>query len=237
MVRILLVENDSEWRDSVTRALPGYQVDAAPSYDDALRLMAEGGRYEVAIVNLNLIDSAERNAGDLLGGEVLLQLRRDHPMTRRIALTAWPPGAVRGQVFDRYGVDELLIKSHLTLSSLREVVQLSLERTSAHLPADARAKRSAIGDDFRSWRDGQVRRLDQQRRMLLNDLHMSGPMSTENTQASGMLQDLERWRADFESACREVETMLATIDSPDDIDAVTQIIENLRREFERPSQS
>lgn len=233
VIRILLVENDQEWRDSVTRALPTYQVDAASTYDDALRLMAEGARYEVAIVDLNLIDSADRNAGDLLGGEVLLQLRRDHPATRRIALTAWPPGAVRGQVLDRYGVDELLIKSHLTLSGLREVVEFSLERSASSLPAQARARLSALEDNVRTWYDVRISQLDQQRRILLNEMHIS----RENARVSDQLRELERRRAELESAFKDMEATVAGIDGGQDINAVTLEIKTRQDTYDRPGQS
>lgn len=233
MIRILLVENDKEWRDSVTRALPTYQVEAASTYDDALRLMAEGASYEVAIVDLNLIDSADRNAGDLLGGEVLLQLRRDHPATRRIALTAWPPGAVRGEVLDRYGVDELLIKSHLTLSGLREVVESSLERSAVVLPAQARAKLSALEDNVRSWHDLKVKQLDQPRRILLSEMHIP----SETARVSNELRELERRRAELEVALKDIAGILARFDGGQDIDTVTLEIHVRQDAYERPAQS
>lgn len=231
MTRILLVENDPEWLDSIPRSLPHYNVDLAPSYNEALRCIDSGVVYDVAIVDLNLIDSADRNSFDLLGGEILIVLRQKVPATRRIALTAFPPGAVREEVFDRYDVDELLIKGGMTLSSLREVVQLALDRNAAHLPANARALRSALWEDFRSWRDHRVLLLEQHKRMLRNDLRASSHGPADGDSHAG-LSALESRRSAFDQDCSRVEAMLGGIDGVERIPAVSQEIDRLKSRFE-----
>jgi CheY-like chemotaxis protein len=204
MTRILLVENDPEWLDSIPRSLPHYNVDLAPSYNEALRCIDSGVVYDVAIVDLNLIDSADRNSFDLLGGEILLVLRQKVPATRRIALTAFPPGAVREQVFDRYA---------------------------AHLPANARALRSALWEDFRSWRDHRVLLLEQHKRMLRNDLRASSHGPADGGDSSAGLSALESRRSAFDQDCSRVEAMLGSIGGVERIPAVSQEIDRLKSRF------
>jgi len=76
MARILLVDNDLDWLELISRSLPNYQVDQAATFGEALEWLQSGAAYDVAIVDLNLTNSANWNSDDLLGGEVLHQLRR-----------------------------------------------------------------------------------------------------------------------------------------------------------------
>jgi CheY-like chemotaxis protein len=135
-MRILLVENSPEWQDSIRRGLPDHDVDLAPSYDEALALLDVGPEYALAIVDLNLNDSESYNPLDMLGGDVLEHLRENYPSTRRIALTASPSGTVR-QIFERYDIDDLLLKQSLTIAELRKAVKVALARAGADTPPDA----------------------------------------------------------------------------------------------------
>jgi CheY-like chemotaxis protein len=233
MNRVLLVDNDLEWLGSMYRALPGYDVDKAQSYDDAVDLLDRGPAYDVAVVDLNLIDS-----GDGLGGDILSRLRRDHPRTRRIALTAWPPGAVRKEIFGRYDVDELLLKAHMSLSLLRQVVQMALARTADDISSDVKALRSERWEDFRAWRDRKEGLLAQHMRTVENDRRDISYMRDRSGHAAEKLAALDAELADLKTrrdvlgrACSRLEAMLRDISGPEDVSLVSGEIADLKEEF------
>jgi ActR/RegA family two-component response regulator len=131
MARILLVDNDSEWLGIIHRSLPEYQVDLAQSYDDAMARIRNEVPYDLAIVDLNLIDSPDRNTGDLLGSDILRHLAARSPATQRIVLTGLPPSNVKRQILDRYRVDDVLIKGNISLPAIRSVVLAAVARKEA----------------------------------------------------------------------------------------------------------
>jgi CheY-like chemotaxis protein len=143
-MRILLVENDPEWQDSIRRGLPDHEVKLAPSYDEALACLDLGPEYALAIVDLNLNDSKAHNPLDGLGGEVLEHLRKYYPSTRRIALTAYPAAAVR-QIFERFDIDELLLKQTLAIADLRIAVRASLARAGTDTPENPGGRNAPSG--------------------------------------------------------------------------------------------
>jgi CheY-like chemotaxis protein len=237
--RILLVENNPEWLDLIRQALPEYRVDAAQSYDEAVRRIGEGLPYDAAIVDLNLIDSPARMAQDRLGGEILLLLRQKHPLTRRLAITGLPPSAVR-EIFDRYDVDDLLIKANMTFSDLREVVEVSLARTAADTPAEVRARRLELWEDFRRWREDRTARFDEQARGLQYRLLDSGRLADrgagkEQAKVRQQLAALTSQRAAFDRACGEVKAVLAGISNAGEVDLAARKFWDVRQEVDQAS--
>lgn len=125
MARILHVEDDDEWINYVQRALADHRVDSAKSYEAALSLISGNVPYDVALVDLNLQENADR-----LGGEVLDLLMADYPATRRIVVTGRPPtGGMRTNILRRYAADEIILKGDTTLPDLRKAIAEAL----AHL--------------------------------------------------------------------------------------------------------
>src|ERR1035438_2476041 len=139
--RILFVEDEPDWLDVISRALPDYEVDMASSYGQALELLHAGEFYDVALVDLNLMDSGEFDSRDQLGGEVLRLLRDNYPATRRIAMTGWPPSSVR-TIFESFDVDDLLLKQNMTLSDVRHGIEqaLALARSQHNVPSDTQSR-------------------------------------------------------------------------------------------------
>lgn len=134
--RILVVDDERDWLELIVRTLPDHEVDGASSYGQALELINSGRSYDLAIVDLNLMDSGKVDTRDRLGGGLLDLLRDNYPATRRIAMTGWPLTSVR-QVFDRFDVDELLLKQRMALADIRHVVEhtLALGRSQASGPS------------------------------------------------------------------------------------------------------
>lgn len=124
MARIIHVEDDSEWIKFARKALADHTVDSANTYIEALLLIRDNPPYDLALVDLNL----ERNV-DRLGGEILDVLKADYPTTRRIVVTGQPPaGGLRDNLFERYGLDDVIIKGEATLPGIRRIVAGALRR-------------------------------------------------------------------------------------------------------------
>jgi CheY-like chemotaxis protein len=123
--RILFVDDEQDWLDLIKRVLPEYLVDSAASYSDALSLLDTGEPYDVALIDLNLLEPGGR---DRLGGGILSILRDRYPATRRIAVTGMPPTAMR-TLFEDFDLDDVILKgANLSLADFREVVEHSLAR-------------------------------------------------------------------------------------------------------------
>ena len=122
MARILHVDDDEAWRRLVIKRLGDHHVDSAASLQQAIALLQSDAAYDVALVDLNLTDDNDHQGGDLLD---LMHLR--YPFTRRILVTGNPPaGSMRTNLFERYGVDEIIVKSQLSTSSLGTAVEAAI---------------------------------------------------------------------------------------------------------------
>jgi CheY-like chemotaxis protein len=118
MANILHVEDDESWIAIIRENLLDHRVDSARSQPEALRLLVTATRpYDLALVDLELKDR------DRAGGEVLDVLMRLYPTVRRVVLTGRVPGgALWHNIFERYGVEEVLIKQDFDVPDLRRVV-------------------------------------------------------------------------------------------------------------------
>jgi CheY-like chemotaxis protein len=226
MIRVLVVDDEEEWRTLITHALPDYRVDTAASYPEALDLLRDGTPYDAAVVDLNLV---RRAAVDWLGGTFLGHLRDNHPATPRIALTGTPPGAVGGLIAE-YGLTELLLKASMTLAELREAVEKGL-RTS-DVPSELRAERGDRWDEFRQWRDSIRRHIDREAGKLEAERRHAARDSVPRREAADALAALKVGKAAFESDCSGVATMLANIRDPADLDAAAREFATLEDKYE-----
>src|SRR5262249_44605878 len=156
MIRILLVEDDDDFRALIAESLPTYRVIGAASYAEALDLLSRPAPYDVAIVDLNLI----KGRLDQLGMDLLGEMQVKYPWIPRIALTGEALGAVRGLI-DQYGLADLLLKNRMTLAEARRVLQRVLEGVAGELSLALRADRGDLWDKFSEWQDSVVSRLDQ----------------------------------------------------------------------------
>jgi CheY-like chemotaxis protein len=234
VMRILLVENGEDWTDLIPRVLPEYQVDVARTFEEALSRLDDGQPYDVSIVDLNLLDSPG-SLPDLLGGRVLEHLREYHPGTRRIALTGLPPGAVRRAVFDKYDVDDLLLKENLAPADIRDVVQVAVARTSPGMPSDVKARLSELWAAFRNWRDSMERWHDQQIGILKERIRVSGVLGEANQDARKALADLELQQASLAKECAAAEALLTDVVSIEDVARAAVQIDRLKQRFGGPS--
>lgn len=119
--RLLLVDDEEAilfaMGDFLARS--GYQVDRAGSRAEAERLLAGGGRYALAIVDLRLGATEPRGGLDLLR-----RIREVSPQTQTILLTAYGSPDVEAEL-TALGAGRLLLKPQ-PLARLAEEVSALL---------------------------------------------------------------------------------------------------------------
>jgi CheY-like chemotaxis protein len=236
MPRILLIEDDSEWLELITRALPEYTVDQAQSYDDAIALLASGVTYDVSIVDLNLLDGAH----DQLGGRILEIMRDRYPSISRIALTGGPLTAVKA-VFDEYAIDDLLLKGSdgvllkdkIDLAVLRDVVKKALaQRGPGEVLDSLVVEQTEIRNGVLSWRSNAVQRMAQRMRTLENDVADARRVGKEAASSAAELEALRARMQDLEAQCSEILELLGSIRSHEDMARARELFERLNGTFQ-----
>jgi CheY-like chemotaxis protein len=237
MARIIHVDDRSEWIDLVQRVLANHKVDSAHSYDEALVMIYGHGPYDLALIDLNLIGEDDR-----LGGELLDLLRIEFPETRRVVVTASPPpGALRSEVFERYELEEVIIKSKTTLPGLQLAVSRALRRDAEEIPREIKAKQSEIVQEYQSWHD----QTEEVFRSCINDIknkaHAAG---RSKGRRPGDPEALNEWLSLEQRFQEECSDLIVMITSARTIAAVESSKEQLTRtlskfadEIEHMSQS
>lgn len=223
MACILLVDDDSEWLYLIRAALPEHEVDQAQTYDGALEKLSSGAAYDVAIVDLNLLETGR----DGLGGTLLEIMRDEYPSTCRIALTGLHPTAVR-DVFDRFGVADLLLKGPLIeLSVVRSVVERALQRYS-DIPADVKVEKSRLASSLRSWKADTLILFDQRARTLENDIAVAGLAGKVAKEAVAEFRELRARKGGLTTECGALATFIANIRTHDEALQASQELERLK---------
>lgn len=223
MACILLVDDDKEWLYLIRAALPEHQVDQAQTYDGALEKLSSGTAYDVAIVDLNLLETGR----DGLGGTLLEIMRDEYPSTRRIALTGLHPTAVR-DVFDRFGVADLLLKGPLIeLSVVRSVVESTL-RPYSDIPADVKVEKSRLAASLRSWKAGALVLIDQRTRTQENDMAVAGLAGKVAKEAVAEFRELRARKERLTRDCSILATFISNIRTHDEALQATQELETLK---------
>jgi response regulator RpfG family c-di-GMP phosphodiesterase len=226
MARVLLVDDAPEWQDLLRRALPTYQVAVADSYEKALECLEEVP-YEVAVVDLNLLDSTHR---DELGAELLTLLRNDHPTTRRIGLTGVPPAAVM-RLGIEYGLDELLLKAEVKLAEIRSIVSASVEKAYADVPRDVRAARADLWDKAILWKRHRLRHLDRIEEIRHQDLREAESAGRSGEGAQSALTELQAMKRKLLSKAKAFFNALSKARSDDDVKRMSAEFSRLTGDF------
>lgn len=229
MARIIYVEDEPAWLDLTRSALVGHQVDSAGSFREAVALIQENAPYDLALVDLNLEEGDDR-----LGGEVLDLLRMDYPSTPRIVVTGHPPvGGLRANIFERYGVEEIIIKGHTTLPDLRKIVTQVLRADSAmNVTQEVKIAKSELMQRYRDW----YRHLESMIRTNIREAQDNArkPGKTRRDQGRLMSSDENRWllvREEFVRQSSDFERALSEAKSMPDIAAVGEQLNGMINKF------
>jgi CheY-like chemotaxis protein len=215
------VEDDETWRNLVKSRLADHRVDSARSLEEAMKTLRENPPYDLALVDLNL----EGNA-DLRGGELLDHLRERYKGTRRVVITGTPPpGSVRRNVFERYDVDEIMIKGSLETPDLFQVVSAALSKREGELSAELKLQRSELRIRHREWSRQELAKLNDEvhnRREHLYDARKVGGSSGQR--ANEALLGAERQLKEFQSKSGHVQMLIENISSIDDLVGATDAL-------------
>jgi len=229
VARIIYVEDEPAWLDLTRSALVGHQVDSAGSFREAVALIQENAPYDLALVDLNLEEGDDR-----LGGEVLDLLRMDYPSTPRIVVTGHPPvGGLRANIFERYGVEEIIIKGHTTLPDLRKIVTQVLRADSAmNVTQEVKIAKSELMQRYRDW----YRHLESMIRTNIREAQDNArkPGKTRRDQGRLMSSDENRWllvREEFVRQSSDFERALSEAKSMPDIAAVGEQLNGMINKF------
>jgi CheY-like chemotaxis protein len=223
MARIIHVEDGTEWADAVRRALVDHQVDIADTFEAAVDLIRNEPPYDVALVDLNLLGEA-----DGMGGEILELLKDRFPTTRRVVITASPPSAnLRASLFDRYELDDVLIKGKLTIPGVRVVVAHALSRAGATggvVPQFVKAQQSELSERYFDWHDRLSHSINARIRETQRALSgATDPAALATGDRS--LQDWQGVREIFTMRCTEVETAIFSITSAEEVNSAANVLD------------
>lgn len=229
MARIIYVEDEPAWLDLTRSALVGHQVDSAGSFREAVALIQENAPYDLALVDLNL-----EEGGDWLGGEVLDLLRMDYPSTRRIVVTGHPPaGGLRTNIFERYDVEEIIIKGRTTLPDLRRIVtQVLRADSSVNVAPDVKIAKSELMQRYRDWHGHLESMIRTNIREAQDNARKQG--KTRRDQGRPVNSDENRWlmvREDFVRQSSDFERALSEAAAIPDIAAAGEQLNRLISKF------
>jgi len=228
LARILYVDDQEFWRKLVTGRLQDHHVDAVDSLVAAITLLDSESAYAVALVDLNL-----EGDSDAQGGELLDLLRNRYPATKRVIVTAYPPaGGIRRKIFERYDVEELIIKKDLELPDLRRAVEEAIATGTGELPQWLRLNRSAVRQRFRDWQRAQADLLREKRREAEAHLADASRVSTQSRQLAQQAVAKSRdTEARFRERCTELRRTLANINTEQDLNAALDALERAEEQF------
>jgi len=225
VARIIYVEDEPVWLDLTRSALAGHQVDFAGSFGEAVALIQENAPYDLALVDLNLEEDDDR-----LGGEVLDLLRMDYPSTRRIVVTGRPPiGGLRANIFERYAVEEIIIKGRTTLPDLRKIVTEVLRTdSSVKVAQDVKASKSELMQRYRDWHG----HLESIIRTMITEAQADARKPARARRAPDMGQ--RRWlliREEFVRQSSDFERAISRATSTPDITAASEQLDSMMSKF------
>ncbi len=217
MARIIHVEDEAQWIDVVRRALGDHEVDSARTWEQALALLHGPVTYDLALIDLNLSGDSD----DKEGGELLDLLRVDFPATRRVVITAVPPaGDLRSRIYERYGVEDMIIKDKTTVPDLQLVVRRALRRDSDEAPYEANLQASELRERYQDWRAAAQDELRTgQREAETNALHWARQPGRSAEDARRVVAEWKSVHEQFAAECERLEGLIAAAKTHADVDA------------------
>jgi CheY-like chemotaxis protein len=225
-MQILIVDDEPEWLGLLIRLFPDHIVDAVQSFVEARkRVEAPGQHYDVAIVDLNLINDHRND--DRLGGEILGWLYQNSRSTRRIAVTGTPAGSVRREVLDKYHVEDLFIKGGRR-AELRELALGPPSGPAPDISEDPALEtlRSELRENIQAVKATVLGNLNQQIAEQQNDLKFSGRQRSGGDEAKleDQLGRLRSLQDAFARECGVAEAVLDGMSNTEDGEAAAQVV-------------
>jgi CheY-like chemotaxis protein len=223
MARIIHVDDEPGWISVVQRALGNHRVDSAVTYEEALRLLNGNAPYDLALVDLNLTDR-----DDSMGRELLDVLMNEYPATRRVVVTASvPEGAMRAGVFERFDLDDLIIKGKASVPGLQMVVSRALKRGIYEAPQQVKYHDSELAEQYRDWHDRLVDEIRSNIRFAENRVRDAGRFGAKAVATAEA--NLDSWlglKVNFTALCENLESVISVARTIDNVRAARQQLED-----------
>jgi CheY-like chemotaxis protein len=209
--------------------LADHRVDSARTYDEALTLINGTASYDLALIDLNLTGEDDRT-----GGEILDLLRMEFPATRRVIVTGSPPaGGLRSDVFERYGVEDVIIKGKMTLPGLRIVVTRALRGEADETPQEVKSHESELMERYRDWRDRTEEKIRSGVRNAQNNARDAGIVRGQSQRSAEIA--LNSWLAlqmRFGEVCKNLEDVVSSGRAIGDVSSGMAQLDQAMNEFE-----
>jgi CheY-like chemotaxis protein len=224
VAKIIHVEDEPQWVDVVRRALADHEVDSARTWEQALALLRGPVVYDIALIDLS-------GGADKEGEELLDLLRVDFPATRRVVITAFPPpGDLRSRIYDRYGVEDIIIKDKTTLPDLQLVVRRALRREANEVPAAVNLEATALREDFRDWQattQDEIRR--EVREAITSALHAGrSPGGVQAEGAEAVRGDWQSLQHQLGTECGRIDALIAAAQTSAEVSAAARELAQLK---------
>ncbi len=102
--RVLVVDDEQSRRDLIVEVLEmdGHKTVTAESYEIAVEKLGSKTRFDIAVIDMRLVDKDEFN---IQGIEVLKEAKRLQPSMKAIILTAYPDPKKREKAITYYRAD------------------------------------------------------------------------------------------------------------------------------------
>lgn len=123
--RILLVENENNWRNALRDLLIDYDLHSASTYAEARENLEKNETYDLLIINLNLLAEPDMHR-DRLGLKLLSKIREENYPAPCIIITGDPDIQVRNWI-RQYDVHDIFVKGNTNLDRFCESVKEALE--------------------------------------------------------------------------------------------------------------
>jgi CheY-like chemotaxis protein len=225
VARIIHVEDEPHWIDIVRHALADHEVDSARTWGQALALLHGPGTYDLALIDLNLNTGSDAKDGE----ELLDVLRVDFPAIRRVVITARPPAGDVRSLFQRYGVQDMIIKDKTTLPDLQLVVRRALRQRPDDSAPEANVHASELRARWRDWREALQQEIRAGIRECENLALHSG--RTPGRSADDAVELHRAWQAmqqEFAATCERIEGLIAAARTSDDVEVATRELEQAK---------
>jgi hypothetical protein len=175
--------------------------------------------------------------------KLLKLLMTKFPATRRIVVTASAPvGSLRAGVFEKYQLDDLIIKGKATVPGLQMVVERVLQNDIHRNPQpfdyheprtterDWRVnyRKSELTERYRDWHDGVAEEIRNKIRYAENRVRDAGRYGPREVAAARTI--LNGWlavRTTFTAACAMLDSLIITVITIDDVLSATQRLEQV----------
>ncbi len=228
MARSLYVEDTEEWAVTVSSALSNHDVTIARSFDEATSAAKSGGLFDLFLVDLNLIGH-----DDLRGGEFLEFARHHFPQVGRLVLTGSPPkGPMRANIFERYGVEDIIIKGSFDLSDLRGIIEDALKRATDDLDEATKLQRSELRQRIRDWRRAEMHGADDRVRQAEEFVASAARVSRRSRlRAEGSLEQAKGLRAQLVREAARLDTEVEAARSSADLVRVAEMFHGVERAY------